>query len=266
MKSLTEHVFLVVVFSLCLFATTPLHAQQAEAKKRIAFPGMQTDASDKNPIKLKSKDAKKADLASAVSHCDLADVEMKDGKTYTRIEVPGVVSPNAVGEPEQPFREELIRIPAGAKISLNVENVSWHEIEGEVELPPVQEPLPDVRGLNGETPDKDMPFTKDAEAYNADAYSNETPILLGDRVKIRGREYVRVIYRPVSYNPVQKKARIAYDVKWCLDVVPPKKAQHCRPDKFGAQVKDSIDIRSEEQVEAEEPADASMTDGEPILI
>ncbi|HAS82672.1 MAG TPA: hypothetical protein DCS43_08385, partial [Verrucomicrobia bacterium] len=227
------------------------------AKRRGLFQGSApAEASgEKSPLSLKSKQRGKADFSSRLSHGDLADVKLKDGKTYTRLLIPGVEAVGEPGMPELPRREELIRIPAGAKVKLVIDSVSWQDIDGEVELPPVQPPLPDARGPNGEKPDTQIPFVKNASVYASDTFLNPEPVSLGGVVRIRGREYVQIIYTPVSYNPAKKTVKVASAVEWHLDLQEPKEIKRRRHDRLMPDEGDALDARTSEDIEAEMPLD-----------
>ena len=242
---------------LCLAAAAAAvgqgNGQPQQGKRRVDFVAQADAAADRKPIQMKSKKAGRAEFSSGLNYCELADVKLKDGKKYSKLQVPGIQVVPEPGMPETPRREELIRIPAGAKVSLVVDSVTWQEVDGEVELPPVQPPRPDIANADGSWRDDSVPFTKNAAAYSIDAFPEDAPVALGEKVRVRGREYVKVIYRPVSYNPVQKKLRVAHNVQWHLNVEAPKEIKRRRPDRFWNHPADAFDVRTPEVIEAEEP-------------
>jgi hypothetical protein len=224
--------------------------------RRVFF--VETDAVNpaavQNPVTLNAKQPNRADFSSAVPYADLTDVQMKESERFTRLSIPGMRGKGEPGMPEIPSREELVRVPAGAKIRLVIDNVSWQDVEGEVLLPPVQPPYPDVRPLGGDKKDPPIPFTKNTAVYSQNGFQNSDPVILGDRIRIRGREYIKIIYRPVDFNPVEKKVRVAHDVQWHLDVSAPNDVERRRFDRFNTAPTDAIDIRTQEQIDAEIPS------------
>jgi hypothetical protein len=224
-------------------------------------------APPREPVALMSKRSGRADFSSSMSHATLTGVELADGKTYSRIEFPGLMASGAAGMPELPVREELIRIPAGATVKLAVDRVSWHELAQGLVLPPVQPPYPDVKRVGSDERVDAVPFMKNIQAYGRNAFANPVPVVLGETVRIRGREYVKVIYQPVSYNPVRQQVRVAYDVQWHLEITGPEKFRRQRTDRFWKPVDGAIDVRTAEQVDAEEapPADDSETSADGVF-
>jgi hypothetical protein len=248
-------------------ASVVQHSSQAPDKgqgRRILFPaGKPLDKSlEKRTIVLKSKQRGKAEFSSLLPYGDFVDIKLKDDKTYTRIVIPELGSMAEPGMPDLPSREELIRIPAGATVKLVIDNINRETLPDPVDVAPVQPPHPDIRRPGDDKKDQPLPFVKNAEVYSSDAEINPDPVLLGEKVRIRGREYIKVIYRPVAYTPAQKKIRIAYDVQWHVEITEPAQPQRRRPDKFWKAPADAFDVRTAEQIDAEEsPAEGVEPSG-----
>ena len=244
--------------------------------RRIAFNGSPDKGSaPRGPIILKSKQTSWADFQCEIPYLELVTVRLADGNDYVSLRIPDVTIPNIVGHPEQPYREELIRITPGSKVTLEIDDVEWSVIEGAVNLAPMQAPLPDARSPRGERPGAAMPFQKDALAYAANTFEDAAPVRLDGIVRIRGREYAKIIYAPASYNPAEKKLRLAHRVRFHLNISLPGTVKRMRPDRAVSPLPDTLDVRMPVNVAEEEaepdftpPPDiaASATDADYLII
>ncbi|MCI5138388.1 MAG: hypothetical protein D3922_08220, partial [Candidatus Electrothrix sp. AR1] len=222
-----------IVILFCLAFLSLAHASHSmvpDKSHRINFTELGRELAAQ-PTRILKKDKTKAVLQSGIPHCDVRSKKLKDGHIYQRIAMPGLERIGEVGLPERPFREELVRITSGAEVKLVIDQIDWHDIHEQIQLAPVQPPLPDVRIPDGERPDMAIPFEKDVAAYTVDEFTSQNPVSLGDRVRIRGKEYITVIYDPISYNSKKKKVRIAYNVSWHLNIQePPSSTDAVQPD------------------------------------
>ena len=230
------------------------------SKRRIVFePPPDKSGDRKKPVTLVSKQIERAVFDAGIPYCVLTDVLLEDGGEYISLELPHVTIPNSIGHPESPFREVLIRIAPGSKLALKIDDIKWFEIDDDINLAPVQPPLTDHCAPSGESRGKMPSFHKDQEAYSAGDFEDRPPVRLQDTVRIRGREYARIIYAPAFYNPSQKRLRIAYHVRFHLDVSLPGYVKSRRPGVLGAvHLPDSLDIRMTEKMEIEENPSASF--------
>jgi hypothetical protein len=55
---------------------------------------------------------------------------LEDGRTYTRLDLPGLAALGEAGEPRLPFQGQLIRVPAGADVRLVIDDIVWVDVEG----------------------------------------------------------------------------------------------------------------------------------------
>ena len=112
---------------------------------------------------------------------------MQDGKEYVGIELPGVTIPNEVGSPDQPRREDLIRIVTGSEVVLQIDLIEWFEVEDDVKLAPVQAPLPDHTSPHsdpGALKEAVPPFAKNEAIYARDSFDEVEPVRLVGIVQI----------------------------------------------------------------------------------
>ena len=120
----------------------------------------------------------------------------KDGNRYSVVTAPGS-GPDQVGGPDVPVFGTWILIPNGTRPTL--ESVPGEPLVFDgVDLPPVQPPSPDVKGV------PIPPFTRDEALYSADAdYPGAFARLESKRI-MRGQECTILRLYPFQYNPVQK--------------------------------------------------------------
>jgi hypothetical protein len=113
-------------------------------------------------------------------------------------------------------------------VRLVVDDVTWADIPGAYTVAPVQPPAT----LAAAVP---LPaFVKNAAAYATDVWTPETPVRIADRMRIRGRDFVYVIYAPLAYNAATSALRAASRVQWHLEFdVPPGGAPTPRADPVG---------------------------------
>lgn len=199
-------------------------------------------AETQNPIRIMERHVDFAAMRASTTHGFLRKQVMSDGHEYAKLRLPGLSIPAAVGSPNRPSREELIRIEPGATIELHIDRVKWHDFEEDVKLAPAQPPLPDYSALPGE-PDHLPGFVVDENAYNRDAFDDHTPVRLIGRVKIRDQEFARIVYDPVSYNPARKRMRIAFQVDFRLQQQLPPLMDSERFDPLSAPTPEMFDAR-----------------------
>ncbi|HDH96950.1 MAG TPA: hypothetical protein ENF73_04390 [Proteobacteria bacterium] len=121
------------------------------------------------------------------------------GMEFTRLLLDGAGVVGEVGTPELPAIRELVWIPEGATVSLEVETPEKDVLKldqaGYPELVyPVQPPRLKVEGVDPE-------FAFDASAYQLDEYLYLDCARIVDSGYLRGRRFVTVEVRPLAYNP-----------------------------------------------------------------
>ncbi|MFH1037811.1 MAG: C25 family cysteine peptidase, partial [PVC group bacterium] len=132
----------------------------------------------------------------------LAEQEMADGMTYSRIIAPGAGS-HEVGRPDLPVFGTALLIPNGTIPVIEVTPGKPHVFK-EIEVAPLQPPPPD-----GERP----PFTKDTDVYGKDADFPGEFALLEPVAKIRGQESSILWLYPYRYNPARKRLHVYPDLR-----------------------------------------------------
>ena len=189
--------------------------------------GVQAPAPAGRPVALTTKTRTRADFSSAVDWCWESKVQL-DGSEYSVLDLPGLAAGGPIGSPRLPYHGKFIRVPDGAAVRLVVDAVTWSAIAGQYAVAPVQQSP--TLAIDAPAP----AFAKDAATYALDAWMPESPIRIADRMRIRGREFVYVVYTPVAYNPAASALRAASRVRWHIEFdMPPGGAPAPRADPVG---------------------------------
>jgi len=138
-------------------------------------------------------------------------VETSKGK-FNEIAIPNAFSIGSIGTPKLPATKELIEIPFGAEVSVNVINytVSEYKLSDygiEHLIMPVQPSLRKDQAID------EVTFEYDTKTYQKDAFI--TPELASVEVLgvMRNYRIARLTIAPVSYNPVQGIIRVYNDIE-----------------------------------------------------
>ncbi|ELR64576.1 hypothetical protein C942_02389 [Photobacterium marinum] len=187
----------------------------------------------------------------------MGKVKMADGNIYNRILLPDGGSPAEPGLPNLTGYQQMVRIPDGAQVDIVVEDIEWSDTYSEMMVDPVQLPLPDSVNEDGTRPDQNMPFVKDEEAYQMVTDSVPSPVSVIETIRVRGKSYAIIDYRPIDFNPINETVRFAKKVRFHINYVLPDSKTQNREDKldFDAPSNSVIDLRPE----AEQKADAVFT-------
>ena len=196
--------------------------------KALQAQSLDTMQAEEPPVALAAKTLTRAQFTSVAEWCWVAKTQLDDGNEYTLLDLPGRAAGGAIGSPRLPYYGKFIRVPNGAEVRLVVDEVTRSEIAGRYMVAPEQPPQ--MLGDNTPRP----AFTRNAAAYAQDAWAQDVPIRLADRMRIRGRDFVYVIYTPIAFNPAQKALRAASRVAWHLEYTLPEGGTPSpRPDSVG---------------------------------
>ena len=153
-----------------------ISSERIEFDTRSSTNANQNQTQNQLNFSISSRERTRADISCSVNDIVIDTVQMKDGNEYSRIKIDGFGQSGEVGSPELPAKNQLIRKTGGSEVALVIDDVIWQEIPGDINLVPVQQPIPDVVTLNGERPDKNIPFEKNDIAYSVDEYVNTAPV------------------------------------------------------------------------------------------
>ncbi|MEZ8096958.1 C25 family cysteine peptidase [Photobacterium swingsii] len=199
-------------------------------------------------------DASKAIFEAKLTSLTMAKVKMADGNIYDRIILPDGGGPVEPGKPNLTGYQQLIRIPDGAQLNIVIDEVEWSDTFKDTLVDPVQLPFPDVVEMDGSRPDQNMPFVKDEAAYSLMTEAQTPPVTVVETVRVRGKSYAVISYRPMDFSPIEKTVRFAKKVRFHVNYSLPKnKGGHSkRTDQLGfdAPTDSVIDIRSKAEQSA----------------
>nr|VVV06545.1 Gingipain R2 [Aliivibrio wodanis] len=198
-------------------------------------------------ISVLQKHHNSATFEAKLTELTLAKIKMADGNVYNRILLPDGAAPNDPGKPNLTGYRQLIQIPDGAQLELDIQHVEWSKTYSDMVVDPVQLPFPDVVEENGNRPDQNMPFVKDETAYQALAEHSLPVISVVETIRVRGQSYAVISYRPIDFNPIEKTVRFAQNVRFNVNYVLSDTAEPKRQDKlsFDKNNGSAIDLNSE---------------------
>ncbi|OAN13174.1 hypothetical protein A3K86_16065 [Photobacterium jeanii] len=208
---------------------------------------------------LLSVDSSKAMFEAKLTSLTMAKVKMADGNVYDRIILPDGGGPVEPGKPNLTGYQQMVRIPDGAKLDIIIDDVEWSKTFEDTVVDPVQLPFPDVVEMDGTRPDQNMPFVKDEEAYGLVADTQLPPVSVVETVRVRGKSYAVISYRPMDFDPISKTIRFAKKVRFHVNYVLSESqgSRAKRADQLGfeAPANAVLDIRSKaEQAASAVPA------------
>ena len=132
-----------------------------------------------------------------------------EGENYLKLKVDKYSRTQETGRPELPVKSELIEIPFGAKIEVEVVSTVYHdlslsELGYDAMVFPSQPPVP----KSGQVP----PFVIDEEAYNTNSFYPGTIVSVSRLGVLRGLNIGRMEAVTVQYNPVKGILRVYEEI------------------------------------------------------
>ena len=198
-----------VVLALCIFAT----GLQA---KEILFD---SERNVRNGVKLKADDvlspsASSLDFEANVKSAIANQVKTPEG-TFTLLSIPGYQHSEKIGAPSLPVMNELVEVPFGAELSVEVleSSVQTHKLSKfdiKTKLYPRQPPQP----KDG----TEVPFTMEKGVYETPGYY-QYPVASVKKIgALRHVNLALLTISPISYDPVKDKIEVYNNVKVRLHI------------------------------------------------
>ncbi len=140
---------------------------------------------------------------------DASDIAITPGSPYDRIDVPGWMWLHQPGAPAVPARGATLGMPYGSRAVVQVLNADYEEIEG-LDLMPV----PQTQLLGSEQhPFSRSAYLKDETIYNTPGFYPGVEAVVAHTGILRDQQIAILSLRPVQYDPVQRRLRIARQLR-----------------------------------------------------
>ncbi len=140
---------------------------------------------------------------------DASDLAVTSGSPYDRIDVPGWMWLHQPGAPAIPVSGATLGMPYGSRAVVQVLNVNYEEIEG-LDLMPV----PQTQLLGSEQhPFSRSVYQKDETIYETPSFYPGAEAVVAHTGILRDQQIAILSLRPVQYDPVQRRLRIARQLR-----------------------------------------------------
>ncbi|MDP8220207.1 MAG: C25 family cysteine peptidase [Candidatus Stygibacter frigidus] len=191
-----KYIFFTIIFTLLSVLTAD--------KVNIVFSG------NHNGIDLNSQQSESLDFSAEINELQQLSLSTRSGD-FSELIIPGFGKSGETGSPELPVKRELISVPLGAEVNVDIINYqsteyNLSELSIVSQLMPVQPPVP--KSIDP----SELEFSYDQAAYQQDKwYGNE--IFSCEEIGIlRGQRIFSVTYHPIAYNPVKQKITVYNNV------------------------------------------------------
>ncbi len=140
---------------------------------------------------------------------DISDLSVTSESPYDRIDIPGWMWLHQPGAPAVPVRGATLGMPYGSRAVVQVLDANYEEIEG-LDLIPV----PQTQLLGSEQhPFSRSAYLKDETIYDTPGFYPGSEAVVSHTGILRDQQVAILSLRPVQYNPVQRRLRIARQLR-----------------------------------------------------
>ena len=140
---------------------------------------------------------------------DASDLVITSGSPYDRIDIPGWRWLHQPGAPAIPVRGATLGMPYGSRAVIQVLDADYEEIE-DLDLIPV----PQMQLLGSEQhPFSRSTYLKDRTIYDTPGFYPGAEAVVAHTGILRDQQVAILSLRPVQYNPVQRRLRIARQLR-----------------------------------------------------
>ncbi len=140
---------------------------------------------------------------------DISDLSVTSESPYDRIDIPGWMWLHQPGAPAVPVRGATLGMPYGSRAVVQVLDTNYEEIEG-LDLMPV----PQSRLLGSEQhPFSRSVYLKDETIYDTPGFYPGAEAVVAHTGILRDQQIAILSLRPVQYDPVQRRLRIARQLR-----------------------------------------------------
>ena len=146
----------------------------------------------------------------------------KDADLLDRVEIAGFEPGGKIGNPQLPNRVYNVALPPDTNwesVSLEVVVLDTEDVEGEFEIAPVPPPVTWDKGTKmigwGESAEY-IVDGKNTLVYESDSFYPSQNMDIVTLSQMRKWNFAKLVYRPVKYNPLTGKLKIATKIKVSL--------------------------------------------------
>jgi hypothetical protein len=165
----------------------------------------------KNIKELTKNDLKSIEATYAFSGISSFNVKTERGQ-FSEIAIPGTHSIGNIGEPKLPAAKDLIMIPFGAEVAVEV--VSYNKTTYQLTSHGIEHKLMPVQPSISKSQDpQDIIFEYNESVYNATSYIRPELASVEVLGVMRGIRIARLVIAPVAYNPDTDEIEVYNDVK-----------------------------------------------------
>ena len=128
-----------------------------------------------------------------------------DGQVYQRVDLPGGLFAPEPGSPAVPVLGELVGVPPGAQVTVEVVAGEYDEIP-DVDLIPI--PRTEYLGIGSEQRAV-LRYERNNRVYDGDGFYPGQQALVTQTGMLRDQRVAGISLRPIQYNPSRKVLRVA---------------------------------------------------------
>jgi hypothetical protein len=155
-------------------------------------------------INLISQKSDGVEIIYSIKEFTLIDHMIK-GEMMKNISLPGVYLFNDEGMPDLPGSGNMIAVPNGADVSLEIVDFEIEKIQN-LNIAPAPNIPVDIDTAQ-------MAYIKNEKIYSKNAFYPENPVIISEKSDLRGVENVMVGITPFQYNPITKELLIYKNIK-----------------------------------------------------
>ena len=138
-------------------------------------------------------------------------VDSKVGE-FNKIVIPNTYTIGEIGTPEVPASKELIEIPFGATVTVNVSmySISEYKLSDFNITNPI---IPVQPSISKSTDPASVEFEYNANSYSIDTFSDHDLVTVEVLGVLRGMRLARLVVAPIRYNPVKRIIQVYNDIE-----------------------------------------------------
>ena len=140
---------------------------------------------------------------------DISDLSVTSESPYDRIDVPGWMWLHQPGAPAVPVRGATLGMPYGSRAVVQVLDANYEEIEG---LDLISVPQTQLLGSE-QHPFSRSAYLKDETIYDTPGFYPGAEAIIAHTGILRDQQIAILSLRPVQYDPVQRRLRIARQLR-----------------------------------------------------